>query len=86
MFYTQSTVHVCRPQSAVHSPQSTFYYDRFLIILVMLVILVIQVITIILQITIDPYRCCQSYLKSLKICSKVAFKIIIFKRDNLLYE
>ena len=37
------------PQSAVHSPQSTFYYDRFLIILVMLVILVIQVITIILQ-------------------------------------
>ena len=46
MFYTQSTV---------HGPQSTFYYDRFLIILVMLVILVIQVITIFLEITITPY-------------------------------
>ena len=68
-------VHSPCPQSAVRSPQSTFYYDRFLIILVMLVILVIQVITIILEITIDPYQCCQSYLKSWKICSKVAFKI-----------
>ena len=46
MFYTQSTVHV-------RSPQSTFHYDCFLIILVMVVILVIQVITIILEITID---------------------------------
>ena len=54
MFYTQSTVHVCSLQSTVHSPQSTFYYDCFLIILVMLVILVTQVITVILEITINP--------------------------------
>ena len=86
MFYTQPVVSsphfipspcfIPSPQSmsTVRSPQSTFYYDRFLIILVMLVILVIQVITIILEITIDPYQCCQSYLKSWKICSKVAFK------------
>ena len=38
----------------------------------MLVILVIQVITIFLEITIAPYQCCQYYLKSSKICSKVA--------------
>ena len=66
MFYTQPTV---------HGLQSAFYTDRILIILVMLVILVIQVITIILESTIDPYKCCQSYLKSSKICSKVAIKI-----------
>ena len=59
------------PWSAVRTPYSAFYTDHILIILVMLVILVIQVITIILEITITPYQCCQSYLKSLKICSKV---------------
>ena len=36
----------------VRSPQSAFYTDHILIILVMLVTLVIQVITIILEITI----------------------------------
>ena len=63
------------PWSAVRSPQSSFYTDRILIILVMLVILVIQVITIFLEITIAPYQCCQSYLKTSKICSKVAIKM-----------
>ena len=63
------------PRSAVHSLQSAFYTDCILIILVMLVILVIQVITIFLERTIDPYQCCQSYLKYSKICSKVAIKI-----------
>ena len=78
IIYTQSVVcvlylvHVLYP---VHSPQSSLYTDRILIILVMLVILVIQVITIFLEITIAPYQCCQSYLKSSKICSKVAIKI-----------
>ena len=52
-----------------------FYTDYFLIILVILVILAIQVITIFLEITIAPYQCCQSYLKFLKTCSKVAIKI-----------
>ena len=85
IIYTQSVVcvlylvHVLypvhSPWSAVHSPQSSLYTDRILIILVMLVILVIQVITIFLEITIAPYQCCQSYLKSSKICSKVAIKI-----------
>ena len=80
MFYTQSTV---------HGPQSAFYTDRFLIILVMLIILVIQVITIFFEISIAPYQCCQSYLKSSKIRSKVTIKIssrgtICFMNDNLL--
>ena len=85
MFYTQPVVSsphfipspcfIASPQSMIRSPQSSFYTDRILIILVMLVILVIQVITIFLEITIAPYQCCQSYLKSSKICSKVAIKI-----------
>ena len=85
MFYTQPVVSsphfipspcfIPSPQSMIRSPQSSFYTDRILIILVMLVILVIQVITIFLEITIAPYQCCQSYLKSSKICSKVAIKI-----------
>ena len=84
MFYTHPVVssphfipRVCfipSPQSMVRSLHY-FYTDRFLIILVMLVILVIQVIIIFLEITIDPYQCCQSYLKSSKICSQVAIKI-----------
>ena len=82
MFYTQPVVSsphfmpspclIPSPQSMVRSPQSTFYTDHILIILVMLVILVIQDITIFLERSIDPYQCCQSYLKSSKICSKVA--------------
>ena len=85
MFYTQPVVSsphfipspcfIPSPQSMIRSPQSSFYTDCILIILVMLVILVIQVITIFLEITIAPYQCCQSYLKSSKICSKVAIKI-----------
>ena len=85
MFYTQPVVSsphfipspcfIPSPQSMIRSPQSSFYTDRILIILVMLVILVIQVITIFLERTINPYQCCQSYLKSSKICSKVAIKI-----------
>ena len=59
----------------IPSLQSTFYTDRFLIILVILAILAIQVITIFLEITIAPHQCCQSYLKSSKTCSKVAIKI-----------
>ena len=31
--------------------------------------------TTFLEISIAPYQCCQSYLKSLKTCSKVAIKI-----------
>ena len=62
-------------QCFIPSPQSTFYNDRFLIILVILVILAIQVTTIILEITIAPYQCYQSYLKSSTTCSKVAIKI-----------
>ena len=58
----------------IPSPQSTFYTDRFLIILVILVILAIQVNTIFLEITIAPYQCCQSYLKSSTTCSKVTIK------------
>ena len=82
MFYTQPVVSsphfipspcfIPSPQSMVHSLQSSFYTDRILLILVMLVILVIQVITIFLERTVNPYQCCQSYLKSSKICSKVA--------------
>ena len=85
MFYTQPVVSsphfipspcfIPSPRSMIRSPQSSFYTDRILIILVMLVILVIQVITIFLEITIAPYQCCQSYLKYSKICSKVAIKI-----------
>ena len=68
MFYTQSAD--CGPHSTV-----PFYTDHFLITLVMLVILVFQVLTIFLEITIAPYQCCQSYLKSSKTGSKVAIKI-----------
>ena len=47
---------VCCPRF-IPGPQSTFYTDRFLIILVIPVILAIQVITIFLEITIAPYQC-----------------------------
>ena len=63
----------------IPSLQSMFYTDRFLIILV---ILANQVITIFLEITIVPYQCCQSYLKSSTTCSKVAIKISSGELNN----
>ena len=63
-----------------------FYTDYFLIILVILVILAIQVITIFLEITIAPYQCCQSYLKSSTTCSKVSIKISSGKQFAMIYE